>query len=223
MTSTVDIAPAPIRRRRWLRPVAFGAAAVVGAAVGYAGLTTLLREEATSTTSFDGIRHVTVDVDAGPVRIVPSADGAVRFEVTERWTWRRAGATPTRTGDRAALTARCALPLDCRVAVTLAVPAGAEVHAATGAGGVTGTDLRVLRFTAVASAGGVRAEFTEPPEHIDVTSSAGDVHLKVPYGQYRVDAASSTGNATVGVVADPRAARSITVKVSAGSITIQPS
>jgi hypothetical protein len=49
------------------------------------------------------------------------------------------------------------------------------------------------------------------------------VHLKVPYGQYRVDAASSTGNATVGVVADPRAARSITVKVSAGSITIQPS
>lgn len=99
--------------------------------------------------------------------------------------------------------------------------AGDSIDLATSAGPVTASSLTVREAALRSSAGGVTASFKIPPEVVDTASEAGSVEVRIPRGNYAIDATSASGSVTVtGVVNDLTSGRRITARSSAGAVRV---
>ena len=102
------------------------------------------------------------------------------------------------------------------------MPAGVPVRVHTGVGDVTAVDLDVPRFTGSAGAATVTASFVSPREEVRIsTGAAGNVEVRVPAGDYRVDADAAVGTEDVRVDVAPCAPRSIDASTAVGRITVE--
>lgn len=159
------------------------------------------------------IRGVDVRVDAGEVLVRGDDDtDAVRLRRTARFGIRRPRVHEDVDDDRVLhLHARGSLryelvvpsgvPVDVRVGSGRAsvVALAGPVTVRTGAGSVDGRALESRRVTAEADGGSVRLWFDRPPADVDVSSSRGEVDLRLPGGPYDVDAEGEAGGCTVAV------------------------
>jgi hypothetical protein len=90
-------------------------------------------------------------------------------------------------------------------------------------GGVDATGIEGGTVNASSSGGGVRLEFSRPPEAVVASSSGGGVTVVVPRDStaYRVDAHSSGGGTHTDVRTDPTGRRRIDVSSSGGGVTVR--
>ncbi|HEY8339823.1 MAG TPA: DUF4097 family beta strand repeat-containing protein [Egibacteraceae bacterium] len=101
-----------------------------------------------------------------------------------------------------------------------ALAPGGPLRLRSSAGDVTVTDATSSRIEARTSAGDVDITAREAPTTIVAETSAGDVDILVPDEAYDVTAETTAGDVTVDVVDDPGAERTITVRTSAGDVSV---
>ena len=98
---------------------------------------------------------------------------------------------------------------------------GGTVDLDSGAGHITGLRLESEIGIATSGAGDIDLSWTVAPTHADLSSGAGDVAIQVPEGHYRVDATTSAGEVTVeGLISDPDAPASLTLRSDAGDVRV---
>jgi hypothetical protein len=237
MYATVQLPPGtstqspttPVRpRRRGLHRAGLTALALTAVAGSMAVTAHAIAKEDTDHNAYQGIRTVVLDVDAGTIDLSAAPDATTGVTATRRWAYQAPPNQPVRDGDRLTITAHCpnieqfAAFGTCHTDYQLAVPAGVRVQVATSAGNITATDLPTTDLAARTSAGAITLSFTAVPESVRVHTSAGDVQLVVPYGDYHLDADTAAGDVRVGVVDDPGSPRLIDAHSSAGDVKINP-
>jgi hypothetical protein len=94
--------------------------------------------------------------------------------------------------------------------------------ARTDAGRITGERLASAALDAGSGAGGVRLEFSRPPDVVVVETGAGSIDVALPAGRYRVSAESGTGGVDVSITVDPSAAATVTARSGAGDVRVRP-
>jgi hypothetical protein len=230
-------------RTAWLVTGAIVAAATI--VFGTFSLVSLLaHERSVETQAVAGdIARVEVRLDAGTVRVVagPEGQATVVSHVSEGL--RSPERSVSLDGNALLVDGRCSAVLNtwCGLDVELSVPADADVLVRASAGGVRVEDLRgdldlvssagrvrglrlgSERAVARSSAGSVTLEYVDAPTSVEASSSAGSVSVVVPRSElaYRVEAASSAGSTQVDVRTNPASDRTITVRSSAGSVTVR--
>ena len=96
-----------------------------------------------------------------------------------------------------------------------------EVDLKSSAGEVHASAIRSPVVSVDSSAGDVRLDMVAPPSKLVATSSAGDVHVTLPDAIYALDASSSAGDVSDrGIRQDPRSPRKLTVRSSAGDVSV---
>jgi DUF4097 and DUF4098 domain-containing protein YvlB len=89
-------------------------------------------------------------------------------------------------------------------------------------GEISGERLDTATFRARASSGDVTLDFATAPSAVDVEVSSGEVAVALPAGEsYRVQADTSTGEATVSVPVDPAASSTVRVAASSGDVGVR--
>ena len=214
-----------MRWRRWL----LVAGVVVGALTAVVGALYLValsvRHTETATRTFDGpVRRITINAQAGRVRLARSEGGRVEVERKAVRSLGRPTITERLDGDRLQLSDGCPwFGTLCSVDWTVRVPDGTAVDVSASGGGVDAVDLRAdmnlrssgggvhvtggvgsLRLRS--SAGGVSVEGAAAPT-VDADSSGGGVRLSLVAVPGGVRAHSSAGGVSVEVPLDPAAYR----------------
>ncbi len=180
-----------------------------------------LRQSETQTSTFSGVRAIVVEDDIGHVTLTRATGTDVDLRSQLRWAVQAPKPTAVVAGGTLTVRGTCpTLAAGCGVDEQLSVPAGVPVRVTASLGGITATDLDVPSLDATASAGGVTASFVRTPDHVSVSSSAGDVQLTLPQSVYRVSAATATGQVVVDVPTDPHAERTVDAHASAGDVRI---
>lgn len=62
--------------------------------------------------------------------------------------------------------------------------------------------------------------FSTAPDSVDVSTSGGDLTLKLPSGSYDVDTDGEAGQKTVTVETDPTSAHKVTAKSADGDVSV---
>lgn len=225
MTSTrtrpVPGSVAPRRRSRRYGLVIGALAATT--VVGGLAVSTQVRHD-TTTTSVRDIREVAVDIGAGPVTLHGGDGDAVAIRSTPYGLFTSSSAPRHDVVDGVLrITSACSgVVFHCHTREEITVPAGVPVRVHTGVGDVTAVDLDVPWFTVSAGAATVTASFVSPPEEVRIsTGAAGNVEVRVPEGDYRVDADAAVGTEDVRVDVAPSAPRSIDASTAVGRITVE--
>jgi len=229
------------RRRRFLR-----AGLLAGAVLVIAGALWAVLQAVAGTTREERVRlagnptAVSLEVDQGDLDVRAARGGVVEAVARERSFLVATGGEAGIEGDEARLRWACRLWTSCRVDVRARVPENVALAARTGFGDVRvqgpvgdvelrtrsgDIDARGLagrRAQVEARHGDVVLAFTDAPSCATVEVSSGDVEVVVPAGAYRLDATTLSGDVRLSDVRhDPRAARSITVDVTAGDIVVR--
>ncbi len=200
-------------RRTWL--VIGAIAAALTLVFGTFQVVSLLaRSTDETTTTFQAVRRVVVDNDAGSIRLRPSPDATLRIDRKETRGLTRPSYSERREGDRLVVEADCGRPLGwCRVELEVEVPAGVDVDARGGGGSfrADGLDagLRVQRSGGsitvvgsgpvldIASSGGSVSVEAARAGDVKVRSSGGSVRVRSTVAPDTVDIRSSGGSVTV--------------------------
>ncbi len=185
------------------------------------------------------ITELRVSSDAGDIEVVGHGSGPVR--VVEELHYEK---EPPRThhkvrqgvlslryddcGDDCWVDYRIEVP--ARVATVLHNGAGditlrgmaGRIEATTGAGDLTARRLRSRRATLRTSAGNVDVAFASAPSSVDAVSSAGNLTVRLPGGTYAVRAATTVGDAVVGVHRASTSPRTIHAETQAGDVRVLP-
>ena len=201
-------------RRAWL--VAGSIAAAVTLVFGtFQVVSVLARSTDETTTTFEAVRRLVVDNDAGSIRLRPSPDATLRIDRKENRGLTKPSYSERLDGDRLVVEADCAGPFGwCDVQLDLEVPAGVDVEASGGGGGVRADGLDAgLRLRS--SGGSITVVGSGPV--LDLSSSGGSVNVEAARAR-EVRARSSGGSVRVRstVVPDTVDARS-----SGGSVTVE--
>ncbi|HEY1967134.1 MAG TPA: DUF4097 family beta strand repeat-containing protein [Pseudonocardia sp.] len=189
------------------------------------------------------VDQLRLDGNAGAVKLT-AADGPITVTETARYSDDKPVTSHTVDGTTLTLTAQeCqrvrSINGRCEVEWEIHAPAGTNVtlrngagditvtgfagpvDARTSSGGVRGRQLTAKTVTAKSEAGDVELSFTQPPDQVDASSSAGDVEIKLPGGVgYDVRAHTSTGEPEVNVRQQDDSPHKIEAKTSAGSVQI---
>lgn len=226
---------APVSRKAWA--VVGSIAAAVTLVFGtFQAVSLLARSTEETTTTFQAVRGLVVDNDAGRIRLRPSPDATlrVRRDVVRGLT--RPSYSERMDGDRLVVEADCSglLGVWCSVDLEVEVPAGVSVDANGGGGGVradgldgglrvrsSGGSVTVVGSGPVldlgSSGGSVRVEAAQA-RAITVRSSGGSVRVRSAAVPDTVDVRSSGGSVTVEVPDGPTAYR-VDASSSGGSTT----
>jgi DUF4097 and DUF4098 domain-containing protein YvlB len=86
-------------------------------------------------------------------------------------------------------------------------------------GTFTGEEL-TMGLLIVDASGGVDAEWTGFPSQVDLQSTAGDIALTVPTGDYALDLTASGEVSVEGVTDDPASDKSLRATADAGAVTV---
>jgi hypothetical protein len=196
---------------------------------------------AKTTNSYDGpVSRVEIESDAGDVDLHAGATAGATADRTARWTGPEPEVTETLDAGVLQITVNCPSPSEtCSVDLAVAVPAATATRAQLGAGdiavagltgahslstasgSVSGTGLGAEDTSARTAAGDVDLTFSGAPSQVEAESTAGDVTILVPVGPaYRVDARTTVGHVDVQVADDPGADAVITVRSTAGDVTV---
>jgi hypothetical protein len=225
-----------VSRKAWL--VAGSITAAVTLLFGTFQVVSLLaRSTDETTTTFQAVRRLVVDNDAGSIRLRPSPDATLRIDRKETGGLAKPSYSERLEGGRLVVGADCGRSLGwCRVQLEVEVPAGVDVDARGGGGsfradGLDG-DLRVQRSGGsitvvgsgpvldIASSGGsVNVESAKAGD-VKVRSSGGSVRLRSTVVPDTVDARSSGGSVTVELPDGPTAYR-VDATSSGGSARTQ--
>ena len=225
-----------MNRKAWL--VAGSVVAAVTLLFGtFQVISLLARSTEETTTTFPGVRHLVVDNDAGSIRLRPSANGTLTVERKETRSITKPDYSERMEGDRLIVAADCAGPFGwCEVQLDIAVPAGVDVEASGGGGGVradgldaglrlrsSGGSITVVGSGPVldlsSSGGSVNVESSRARE-VRARSSGGSVRVRSTVVPDTVDARSSGGGVTVELPDGPTAYR-VDATSSGGSARAQ--
>ena len=204
-----------MNRKAWL--VLGAVAAALTVVFGTFQVVSLLaRTTDQTTTTFDAVRHLEIDNDAGGIRLRPSADGTLRIEREVVRGLTKPSYSERMAGDRLIVDAECRGPIGvwCRVSLDVSVPAGVSVDASGGGGSVRADGLDgSVRLRS--SGGGITVVGGGPD--LDLSSSGGSVNVEAARAA-TVKVRSSGGSVRVrsAVVPDTIDARS-----SGGSVTVE--
>jgi hypothetical protein len=167
-------------------------------------------------------RAVTVSVDAGDLRVSAAAGGRVQLHGTAHYSLFQSMVASHQTSSGIVLTSTCHLSTSqCAFDYHLGLPAGVTASLSDGSGDITATDLVSTDLTATDRSGNITLRFARVPDHVDVTTSLGDITLVLPPGAvYRIDASAPLGSSTIRVPTSPRSTHVLTVTDTSGSITI---
>lgn len=175
----------------------------------------LARSTEETTTTFEAVRRVVVDNDAGSIRLRPSPDATLRIDRKETRGLTKPSYSERLENGRLVVEANCAGPLGwCAVELDVAVPAGVDVDASGGGGSVRADGLDAgLRLRS--SGGSITVVGSGPV--LDLSSSGGSVNVEAAKAR-DVKVRSSGGSVRVrfSVVPDTVDARS-----SGGSVTVE--
>jgi len=222
MTTTIRTSsPSPATGRRRGLAIA-GIALVVGGAA--AAIAVTAREHVVSSSSFDHVREIVVEIDAGSVAL-SRAPGAV-VDVTTVRAW--ASTAPS----TAAEVVDGVLHIDgdcpdgaiaCSVRHDISVPAGTPVRVAVGTGSVEAAGLDVPALDVRTDTGSVAATFATAPDHVVLLTRTGSIAVTVPAAAYDVDAHAAVGTVAVGITDVPGAPHTLQVGATIGSVLVDGS
>lgn len=168
-------------------------------------------------------RAVTLSLAGGDVRVATSAGHQVKLHGLVRYSLFRPAVLYRVTGSKIVMNSRCRLALlHCSFDYRLELPAGVAANLTDGNGDITGSYLLSRDLTAVSRSGNVTLSFAVVPDHVDVTTSLGDITLVLPPGNttYRIDSSAPLGTSTIRVPTSPSSRHVLTVTDTSGSITI---
>ncbi len=224
-----------------LRVVGVGVVVMAVLSLAWPVASSFARARASDGWTEPAITRLEVDVPAGSVELV-AEDGPLRLDVERRGTWALPSADLERDGDRAVLTSTCPATVlgDCQVDVVARVPRDADVVVDLSAGSVVAeglagdldvdlsageVDLQGLssqRVLVRLSAGEISTAFTVPPREVDVTTSVGQVTVRVPDDgtAYDVRADTSVGESVIGVPQRTGAPRTVRAATSVGQVLV---
>lgn len=224
MTTTIRTSPppSPFTGRRRALAVA-GIALVLGGAA--AAIAVTAREQAVGSSSFDHVREIVVEVDAGSIALRPARGSVVELTTVRAW-----GSTPSPSS--AAQVVDGVLHIDgdcpdgavrCSVRHDISVPAGTPVRVRLEAGSVEASSLDVPALDVRTDIGSVAATFAAPPAHVALMTGLGSIALTVPAADYDVDARAAVGTVAVAIPDVPGAPRTLQVGATTGSVTVDGS
>jgi hypothetical protein len=224
MSGSTDVATPRSTRARLYRRVAMVAVIVFGLVAGLNALFSwrpLFERTENSSVDTGDLTGVRIET-RGRIVLVAGNGGAVEVRATLRWSVLEPSTESVVEGRTLALTGDCppVVRFGCDVEYRVAVPPGITVTAVTSSGGVSAVDLRVARFDARSSSGGIEASFADAPGHVQAVTSAGGITLTMPPGSYDVDATSAAGGVHVDVIQDPDAPNKIVARSAAGGVRI---
>jgi hypothetical protein len=194
------------------------------------------------TTVTADIGTLIVNGKVGDVTVVGSDRSGI--EVVDQAAYSSTPPHITRTVSGRTLTVgyTCAAQIACGVAFVIAVPRGIAVHADTDTGAIRLTDLAgpvtakvdvglidasgltAQNVSLNTDVGGIDATFTRPPRAVTAATKTGAVTIRVPVtATYHVIANAVVGHVTVSVPQGSGAARTITVSVDLGAVSVTPS
>jgi hypothetical protein len=202
-------------RKAWT--VLGGIVAAVTLAFGTFQVVSLLaRSTDEATTRYEAVRHLTVDNDAGSIRLRPSVNGTLTVDRRETRGLTEPDYRERMEGDRLVVEADCAGALRawCEVQLEIAVPAGVDVDASGGGGSVradgldAGLRLRSSGGSIIVVGGG---------SFLDLQSSGGSVNVELGRAE-QVKARSSGGSVRVRSAVVPR---NLDARSSGGGVTVE--
>jgi len=208
-----------------------------------------LQHEATNTYEItDSVTGVDVRAEAGEVLrgkegeiSVKAGEGPISVREVLRYGNKKPSTAHTvENGTLKLVSSGCAGERKCSVQYMIHVPAGTaatvrtnigdiDVHGLTGdlnlvadTGDVTGDAVGSKSVTLHSGAGDARADFTAPPDKVDVRADAGDVHLTLPAGSYDLQATAGAGDRRVSgnVTSDAGSPRKVRAVTGAGDVSI---
>ncbi|MGI5132632.1 hypothetical protein ACQEVB_37920 [Pseudonocardia sp. CA-107938] len=215
MTTTQTV-PRPAATRGRTIGIVIGVAVLLASVA--VGVFLGARHRAVTTTSFDGVREIVLDVDQGSVALARAPGATSEVTVSREWRSAEPRTSAAVVDGVLRISARC-MDGSCATAYDVTVPAGATVRLGVGAGSVQAVGLDVHGFAAGIGTGSVSATFAVPPDRVAMRAGVGSLLVGVPPADYDVDARATAGMADVRVVDVPGAAR--TLRVEAGSGTVQ--
>jgi hypothetical protein len=104
--------------------------------------------------------------------------------------------------------------------ITLAAVSG-TVSTRTGSGDIDALDLRSDSVTANADSGNITLVLATPTG-VRVQTGSGNIELRVPAGDYQVDAQAGSGDVNVEVANRPGGANLLHLRADSGNITVSP-
>jgi len=224
MPTTIHVSPPPRpftgRRRAFALA---GIALVLGGAA--AAIAVAAREQVVSSSSFDHVREIVVEIDTGSIALSRAPGSVVELTTLRAWT---STSSPTST----AAVVDGVLRIDgdcpdgairCSVRHDIAVPAGTPVRVQVGAGSVEAAGLDVPTLDVRTGTGSVAATFATPPDHVSLLAGIGSIALTVPAATYDVDAHATFGTVAVGIPDVPGAASTLQVGATTGSVLVDGS
>jgi hypothetical protein len=175
----------------------------------------LARSTDETTTTFQAVRRLVVDNDAGSIRLRPSPDATLRIDRTETRGLTKPSYSERLESGRLVVEAHCSGPFGwCQVKLEVEVPAGVDVEASGGGGSLRADGLDAgLRLRS--SGGSITVVGSGPV--LDLSSSGGSVNVEAAKAR-DLKVRSSGGSVRVrsAVVPDSVDARS-----SGGSVTVE--
>ena len=204
----------------------------------FAALTASARQEASNSSSYSGIRSISVDTDDADVTITAASGDAVRVEQKVQWSFRRPTVSVAPNGNQLIIRSHCPFQLvwSCYVHLTVELPPSTAVDVHTGSGNIAAAGLTAgaslttsdgnIKATGVignltlrSSNGNVTATDSRS-QAIDASSSDGTVRVDLASSPTEVHATSSNGNVTVLVPDEPGVAYQVSSHTGNGGQTV---
>ncbi len=197
---------------------------IVGSAAAAIALVAA-REQVVSSSSFDHVREIVVEIDAGSVSLSRAPGSVVELTTIRAWA---STSPPTSTaevvdgvlhvdGDCPDGAVRCSVRHD------ISVPAGTPVRVQLVAGSVEASGLDVPALDVRSEIGSIAATFATPPAHVSLLTGLGSIALTVPAADYDVDAHATVGTVAVAIPDVPGAPRTLQVGATTGSVAVDGS
>ncbi|MFI9239240.1 hypothetical protein [Streptomyces sp. NPDC053079] len=109
----------------------------------------------------------------------------------------------------------------CEVSYRVEIPKALAANLRSDGGGITVSGGVAGRLTARSDGGSITVGgFPAAPESVDVSSSGGDVTLRMPAEAYAVDAATDGGSQKVDVKTDPASGHRIKARSDGGRVSV---
>jgi hypothetical protein len=208
------------------------------------GLTVALRSESDSTSIVrERISRIVIRADSGDVDVRAGLTGNVIVDRRDSWLFSRPDVVQTVRDGTLTIKSKCngvMSAIRCRSDLTIDTPPELDLVVRTKSGdvdlrGISGrvqvrTDAGAIRahrvdpvtFTATSKAGDVSLDVVGQPARTVADTGGGNIDIVVPFGAYRVDAGSGSGNVSVrGLLRDDLAPQAIHAMTDAGNVKVR--